>query len=296
MKNVLWVLCFLFSFPIFGQPVAPYKENGYSKKEVFDFAMAPGSLSKSFRTEMARIVKEGIKEKEGYIVFVTEESIQWILDSVRYEQVNLPIYQNSKNSGGQVIFFTDTNFIGSAGVFYFRKCRIPLFKTICINLLEARFPEIIIQNVPKVEQYDDKSYDPTPPSAPSVVAPGNVTNNYYYSGGQVPQPQPQPFTGYGLVSTGIHYICSYCHREPCVCNSYYQQVQQPVQYQVQQQQGGGGFWGPFLGTLAGSVIGNSFNNNACQLCGRQGCFGGCYIQPQPCFTGYGMQSCGQRFY
>lgn len=132
-----------------GNPIRPYKENGYNKMEAKVFILGDGALNENYRRELLRIVNEGLLEAGETTVF-TNNNLEFLIDScVVYKPISLaPGYGNSRTYGNEINFYNDPEgFQGEVAIFSFGRCHLILYKTICMNLLQIK-PDFLNQVVP----------------------------------------------------------------------------------------------------------------------------------------------------
>jgi len=134
-KNIFLAFVLITGLECLGQPVQPYDENGYSIEKVKKFSVENNSLSASWRKEALGILNAEL-QKAGETLVLNEKHMFWILDHVQYHRVKIEKFSNSKNVGEKIQFFPDTNFDGIVGIFEYGKCKVILFKTICLNLIK----------------------------------------------------------------------------------------------------------------------------------------------------------------
>ncbi|MFZ2205701.1 MAG: hypothetical protein WAV23_03870 [Minisyncoccia bacterium] len=168
MKKILFILAVLLfvgsSKAQRLQPIQSYNENGYTIDQVKNFLMGTSELSKNYRKEFLHIVNFGLVTA-GETVKVDENNIFWVLDHVQYSEMKLEGFTNSGRKGNTIQFYPDKNFQGTVGIFQYGKCKLIIFKTICMNLLEV--PVIIQQTapapVPSPVVKDDNQYQRVQP-------------------------------------------------------------------------------------------------------------------------------------
>ncbi len=132
-----------------GNPIRPYKENGYTKAEVKSFVLGDGVLNENYRREILRIVNAGLLEAGETTVF-TNRNLEFLIDScLVYKPVSLSAgYGNSRTFGDELNFYNDPDpFQGEVAIFSFGMCNLILYKTICMNLLQIK-PDFLNQVVP----------------------------------------------------------------------------------------------------------------------------------------------------
>ncbi len=132
-----------------GDPIQPYKENGYTVAEVKAFALSPTPKAKWWRINSVLVVNKALIAS-GETVRVTEENISWILDNTKIERVVLPQgFINSRAFGNVCEFYSDRRgFDGMGGVFRYGKCVLKLFKAVCINLFDVIPDPVLFQTDP----------------------------------------------------------------------------------------------------------------------------------------------------
>ena len=139
MKNLIIFVLVLLGLECFsqqGNPICPYNENGYSVLEVKKFALNSSEISKNFCTELLIIVNSALKNSEENLI-LNEKHIDWIFQHVKDSAVVLNSFTNSCKIGNTIKFYSDKNFTGIVGVFSYKKCKLILYKTICMNLLRV---------------------------------------------------------------------------------------------------------------------------------------------------------------
>ena len=134
-----------------GKPICPYNENGYSILEVKKFVLNSSELSANYRKELLKIVNAGLV-KAGENLILDQRHISWIFQNVKDSSVQLNSFVNSYKIDNVIYFKDDKNFSGMVGVFQYKKCRLILYKTICLNLLKV--PPIPVKTGTKIEQID----------------------------------------------------------------------------------------------------------------------------------------------
>jgi len=157
MKKIRLVLILIITWSgllaQLGNPIMDYNEDGYTISEVKKFSSSDIKLAKEYRLEMVKIINTGLAEAgEDLVLSESKSDVDWILSQVSYEIMTIPIgYINSRVMANKTMnFFSNKkkDFSGEVGVFIYGKCRIVLFKTICMNLLKIPV-EIIKQDPPK---------------------------------------------------------------------------------------------------------------------------------------------------
>ena len=154
MKNlIIFVLATLLGLECFsqGKPICPYNENGYTVSQVKSFALEPSELSANYRGEILKIINAGLINS-GENLVLDQRHISWIFQHVKDSAVQLNSFVNSYKIGNVIYFKDDKNFSGMVGVFQYKKCRLILYKTICLNLLKV--PPIPVETGTKIEQID----------------------------------------------------------------------------------------------------------------------------------------------
>jgi len=120
-----------------GNPIRPYNENGYTIAEVKAFAVGSTPLSVDYKINLLRIINNAM-EKAGETKRFTEKDLSEIFYKyVYHEERVIPSFLNSMDVSGKLEFYEDKNFRGTTGIFQYGKCRLVLYKTICMNLLEV---------------------------------------------------------------------------------------------------------------------------------------------------------------
>lgn len=121
-----------------GSPILPYNENGYTISHVRSFVLAENQLSLSYKDSLLLFVNKALEEAGEKIRFSgTEQGIDSLLSHVYYEERILPSFGNSMRIGSKIEFYSDYGFRGTVGIFEYGRCRLILFKTICLNLLKV---------------------------------------------------------------------------------------------------------------------------------------------------------------
>jgi len=150
MKKIyfLFLLLTLKSLTVDGQdPIQPYNESGYTTFQIKNFAMSSSSLAASWRANFIQIVNGGLSAA-GETIRIDETNIVWALNQIQDSTVSLKDFTNSMNVGNKVKFFLDQrSFLGVVGVFCYGRCRLIVYKTICMNLLIVS-PFIVSPKVP----------------------------------------------------------------------------------------------------------------------------------------------------
>jgi len=151
MKNLIIFAFALLGLECFsqGKPICPYNENGYTVSQVKSFALEPSELSANYRKELLKIVNAGLV-KAGENLILDQRHISWIFQHVKDSAVQLNSFVNSYKIGNVIYFKDDKNFSGMVGVFQYKKCRLILYKTICLNLLKVDL--IPIETGKKIDQ------------------------------------------------------------------------------------------------------------------------------------------------
>ena len=156
MKNILLVLLLVLGTldlviaQQLGNPIRPYRESGYTTNEVKNFALGSSQVSVDYRREMLRLVNNALASA-GESVVVNENNISWILENIHSIHVDLRggSYRNSRILNGSFNIYNDRdNFSGSVGEFLYGKCRVILYKLICMNLLDVQQNSFVEQQNP----------------------------------------------------------------------------------------------------------------------------------------------------
>ena len=154
MKNlIIFAFALLLGLECFsqGKPICPYNENGYTVSQVKSFALESTELSANYRKELLKIVNTGLANA-GEKLILDERHIEWIFKNVKDSSIQLNSFVNSYKIGNVIYFKDDKNFKGMVGVFQYGKCRLILYKTICLNLLKV--PPILVETETKIDQID----------------------------------------------------------------------------------------------------------------------------------------------
>lgn len=208
MKNTLIILVVLLFSGLSKaqrlQPLQPYNENGYPKAPVTNLALGSSKFSEKFRIELLRIVNDGLW-KAGESIRVDENNIVWIMDHVSYSEVKLVSFFNSGKKGDSIIFYPDVNFQGTAGIFEYGKCKLILYKTICMNLLEAPLMVQPTNSAPVVKSNSNAQ------SSPAITV---QNSNYQQPASSQPAPVslPIPKTYYSSLSGA--YVNNHSNEDP----------------------------------------------------------------------------------
>ena len=134
-----------------GNPIRPYNENGYTVPQVKSFVFEKTTLSTNYRVKMLELINNGLEES-GENIRVTENNLRWILDNcIFYKEKVLDNFINTMSVGDNIETYPDKNFRGTVGVFQYGKCRLVLFKTICMNLLEVPVELVSLALPPKLK-------------------------------------------------------------------------------------------------------------------------------------------------
>ena len=152
MKNIIIFVLVLLGLECFsqqGNPICPYNENGYTPSQVKQFSLSSSEISKNFRTELLIIVNSALKNSEENLI-LNEKHIDWIFQHVKDSSVSLSSFTNSCKIGNTIKFYSDKNFTGIVGVFSYGKCRLILYKTVCMNLLKVPPIKVEGNNVVKI--------------------------------------------------------------------------------------------------------------------------------------------------
>ncbi len=160
-----------------GNPIKPYRESGYTPSEVKAFALGSSQVSVDYRNEMLRIVNNALAAS-GESMVVDETNISWILDNVHSEHVDLGgSYKNSRILNGSFNIYNDRdNFSGSVAEFRYGKCKVILYKLICMNLLDVRRSNFSQQRQPEAAPVADITSNTTSTFVPSVVLKSDYIN------------------------------------------------------------------------------------------------------------------------
>jgi hypothetical protein len=129
-----------------GNPIQPYNESGYTVEYARSFALGQTGdpIASTWQQNMLLIINKGLvdaavkrDDATPFVLTSSPDDINWVFDHVKDSAVSgLQNFQNSRRSGNNMDFFLDKGpFTGIIGVFQFRNCRILLYKTICLNLL-----------------------------------------------------------------------------------------------------------------------------------------------------------------
>ena len=142
-KFFVFSVLFVSFFNLFSQsqfsPIQPYQENDYTKPEVKKFALSATPLAANWRQEFVKNINSGLKAS-GEKLVLDERHVDWAIDQVRDSFVTISNFTNSrrKPGGSEIFYFEDkSTFRGNVGVFQYKTCRLIVYKSRCINLIQG---------------------------------------------------------------------------------------------------------------------------------------------------------------
>ncbi|MEK7572675.1 MAG: hypothetical protein AAB493_02380, partial [Patescibacteria group bacterium] len=249
MKSIMViVLAFALGLECFSQqkglPIASYNENGYTISEVKQFALLNTELSHNWRNELLLIVNAGLLDA-GENLILNETSINWILNQISYEEVKLESFINSRKFGNKIIFFQDVNFRGTVGIFKYGKCKLILFKTICLNLLKV--PIQVVEQFTVVQQ-EDPLYISTNDNKGVMI---NVNCNC---------PSREQYQQSGAIRTGMTFIPYEPYYQPQYYGGYYGGVNYSHTSYYQPQNYGVDYYSNYSNSNRGNYSRPAYNN------------------------------------
>jgi hypothetical protein len=170
-----------------GQPIRSYKMSGYTISEVKRFAMDDYVLSRNWRNNFITLVNRKSKDA-GINLVLNETDLPYVFDHyIKYERIELKDFTNSRRFGDVINFYEDHNlFNGEVGVFYYGNCRIILFKTICMNLLDI---PVDISTVDQIDPDEKPVVSTTTKKGDTYIINNNNYNNSNYNNGSESQPE-----------------------------------------------------------------------------------------------------------